>query len=154
MEVEKEKETTEEAIGGIRDELVKLNKEIVSIRNELRGLIEIQQRLIHERLGVPPPPPPPPVGESPKKYNSKKIYIKVLGEGVSVSGNTFNHKDIIKQWKNAKFQDDKSWLLPSGYLEKLISAFEDNGLKEDIDFFVDSKQAMQVSGNTDETSMF
>jgi hypothetical protein len=77
-----------------------------------------------------------------------------LGEGVNVSGNTFNHKDIIKQWKNAKFQDDKSWLLPSEYLEKLVSAFKDNGLKEDIDFFVDTKKAEQGSGNTEEVSMF
>lgn len=40
---------------------------IKDLRKDFRGLIEIQQRLIHERLGVSLPPPP-------KEYGSDGVF--------------------------------------------------------------------------------
>lgn len=107
-------------------------KEIENIKNELKGLLEINQRLIHERLGVPPPPPP-----SNDNNNNKNIIIikKHDLNKIIVSGNTYNYKEDIKKSGNCNFdKTTKSWILDHESINDLINNLENLGLEENKDF--------------------
>jgi hypothetical protein len=111
------------------------------LKQELRGLIEIQQRLIHERLGVPTPPPPVEYGEDkPKKTNIMKIADFNEGRiGIS-GGSTFDYKTVIKTAGCNKWDPpSKTWTGPRSCLNKLIQDLESLDLKKDQDFLMDVK---------------
>lgn len=92
------------------------------VKNEVRGLIEIQQRIIHQTMGVPVPPKPQPLTEYGTKYG---IEITKLGDDrVKISGKkTFEIREVIKSAGNgnAKFdQDTKTWSIPLHCLGNLV----------------------------------
>lgn len=118
----------------IQKELSEIKELIKGFKHELKGLIEIQQRLVHERIGAPIPPSPS-VEEPIKK--STKINILVTGDNCKVSGNTFDYRDTIKSVGHVKWeQETKSWVLSSSCLESLISGLESRNLVKDTDFII------------------
>ena len=96
-----------------KEDIDEVKSMIKDLKKELKGLIEIQQRLIHERLGVAAPPPPKEYGEEPSSKN--KIEIVDSGKNrIRVSGNTFTVKDTIKDSGECKWEGGtKLWSLPS-----------------------------------------
>ena len=123
----------------IKNELKEIKKMITSLKNELKGLIEIQQKLVHERLSAPIPPPP---SSSAEKTNNKIITIsKDLGN-IVITGNTYNYNSVIKesakdndtnaQWNSSK----KAWIMKEECLETLIKKFTEAGLNSDTDFVI------------------
>lgn len=118
---------------------------ISNIQKELKGLIEIQQRLIHERLKVPMPPPPTEYGEekiSKPVSSDCKIQIVSFGQDrIRISGNTFEYRPLIKSCGPAKWEGElKSWSLPVSSLKTIIEKFKDINLEMDKDFKVDVKE--------------
>lgn len=109
--------------------------------NDLKALISVQQRLIHERLGVPMPAEPT-VGictASATKTNNRTINIDLAENGkIRVSGkNTYDFKDAIKGNRMGTFEaGTKTWLVPSSDLSGLISRLEGVGLTDGTDFVV------------------
>ncbi len=128
-------------------------EEIISLINgfkrDLKGLVEIQQRLIHERLGVQMPNPPKEYGEETK--STLKIDVTYLGsEQIKVSGKTFDYKTAIKEAGPAKFDtSSKSWILSSECLENLIKNFENVGLVSGTDFSVPTTIKTNINVTTD-----
>lgn len=128
---------TDITFADLKKELTEIKTIVKGFKNELKGLVEIQQKLIHERLGVPIPP-------SPKEYNEEtsvklpKINIISIPDNyIRVAGNTFDFKSAIKDAGYAKWeQTTKSWSLPTNCLDKLISNFETLGLVRDVDFSI------------------
>lgn len=114
-----------------------------TFKKELKGLVEIQQKLIHERLGVEPPPPPKEYGEDSTNNTTKTSKIDIVSidaDRIRISGNTFDYKSCIKNAGNAKWeQSTKSWSLPSNSLDQLISNFESMNLVKNVDFSVNVK---------------
>ncbi len=126
-----------------------LTTKILNIQKELKGLIEIQQRLIHERLKVPMPPPPTEYGEEKvaKSAGSEcKIQIVSFGQDrIRISGNTFDYRPLIKSCGPAKWEGElKSWSLPVSSLKTIIEKFKEINLEMDKDFKVDVKEQEQT----------
>lgn len=117
-----------------------LYEKITNIQKEMKGLIEIQQRLIHERLRVPMPPPPNEYGEEKpvKTTNNNKIQISKFGENhIKLSGGTYKYKNLIKSLEFARWEDElKIWSLPLNHLSTLIETFKQANLEENKDFEV------------------
>lgn len=120
-------------------DLDEIKSMIKDLKKELRGLIEINQRLIHERLGVTAPPPP-------KEYGEDSVPVKMeitdAGPGfIKISGSqTYDFKSKIKEaapTNIAKWDGPtKSWKMPGQYLDQLIKNLESVNLKKDKDFKV------------------
>lgn len=129
---------TKQDIDDIKANLIEIKLLVKEYKKNLKGLVEIQQRLVHERLGVTPPPPPKEYGEE-ETTNKPKINITSLGsDRIRVAGNTFDFKSAIKDAGFAKWeQSTKSWSLPSDSLDQLIKNLEAVNLKKDADFSVD-----------------
>jgi hypothetical protein len=121
----------------IKKEFDEVKTLIKDVKKEFKGLIEIQQRLIHERLGVAMPPAPKEYGEE-IGSKSNKIEITDFTEGrIKVSGNTFDFKSAIKEAGQAKWENSsKSWSLPKDSLENLVKNLENLNLIADKDFVV------------------
>ncbi len=122
----------------IKEELKDIKKMIYGLKDELKGLIEIQQKLVHERLNAPIPAAP--VTE--KSSNKKQITISKDMNSIVLTGNTFDYNSIIKEtakenntsarWESSK----KAWILNEECLDDLIKKFENAGLDRDTDFIV------------------
>lgn len=109
------------------------------IVQENKGLVEIQARLIHERLGVQVPVTINTHPTTPAPTVNKNI-IEVTNYGidrVKLVGNTFNKRDLIKSCGQAKWENnDKCWTLPLDLLEVIESKFVESGLQKDVDFVI------------------
>lgn len=109
-----------------------LKKDILDLKKEFRGLIEIQQRLIHEiRLNVQMPNPPLEYGNDNKKEVVKtsfdeKIKISNLGsDRIKIEGKTFDYKHLIKSSGYARWESElKVWSLPIESLDILVEKFK------------------------------
>lgn len=119
----------------MKAELSEIKAIIKDFKKNLKGLVEIQQRLVHERLKVAIPP-------SPQEYGGEsnlKVKINITcaeGNKIKVSGNTYDIKDTIKN-TGGKFESStKSWLLPFDCLDQLVKNFEAINLVKDTDFSV------------------
>jgi hypothetical protein len=136
-----DKELIIECILGVKNELL---AEINKIRKDLQGLIEIQQKLIHERLNVSVPPPPKEYGVEKIVSNIEnninyKITISQFGlDRIKITGKgTFDHKNVIKESGPARWEGElKFWSLPSSCTKTLINKFKDVGLTVDKDICV------------------
>lgn len=108
-----------------------IQTELRNLKKELKGLVQINQVLIHERLNVPIPPPPKEYGE--ETVVNAKIIIKKSGERASISGkSSFEYKDLIKESANgtARFESSsKSWMIDPKYISILVQKLEAKGLK-------------------------
>jgi len=140
-EIKATKNSTDISNSDLLNELNELKTLVKSLQKEFKGLVEINQRLIHERLGVAPPPPPKEYGEESTSKSSKAIEIQDFTKGrIKVSGNTFKYKDSIKDAGGCKWEGDiKSWSLPIDSLNKLIINLEDLELVNGKDFVVNVK---------------
>jgi hypothetical protein len=122
---------------------VTLKNEIKTLKKEFKGLVEIQQKLIHERLGAPIPAPPTNYGEEDKKqYKSINIEYQADGTATITGKNTFNYKELIKESGNgrAKFiTETKGWNIPSSGVDSLIEKLNDLNLQKDKDYFIKNK---------------
>ncbi len=139
----------------IKKELVEIKTELKKLRNELKGLIEIQQQLVHERLGVPLPPPPSTEESKGTSGGTFGLEISNFGDKrIKITGkNTFNVKDHIKEVGQASFEKEtKSWSLPSDCLENLIKKFESIKLVRGVDFSVTA--TMPVINTVEEEDKF
>jgi hypothetical protein len=122
-----------------RDEVKELKKLLKELRKDFKGLVEIQQKLVHVQLGVAVPSSPVEYGEDSKsKSNKCKIEITgTTGSTIKISGNTFDIRDIIKESGKSKWeQETKSWILPYDCLDIFTSKLEKKGLVKDTDFSV------------------
>ena len=124
-------------IDEIKYSLIEIKSLIKDFKRNLKGLVEIQQRLVHERLGVPVPQAPKEYGEEP--VSKAKINIVSLdSDRIRVSGNTFDYKSAIKEAGISKWeQATKSWSGPLENLDQLIKSLEAVNLVKDVDFIVD-----------------
>jgi hypothetical protein len=132
--------SSNEDLDEIKKDLAEIKQIVKTFKKELKGLVEIQQRLVHERLGVAVPISPKEYGEEP---NSKtKIDISSLPDGrIKVSGKTFDFKSAIKDSGYAQFDlTSKAWTLPGNCLNKLILNFEAINLVKNVDFTVNIKE--------------
>ena len=125
-------------------ELEEIKKNQKNLKRELQGLIEIQQKLIHERLGSAIPSPPKEYGEEPGAKSASSIGIDISSSGkdrINITGKrTFDIRDSIKEAGSAKFdQATKTWSLPLNCLQKLITNLESLNLKKGVDFIVNVK---------------
>lgn len=123
-------------IDQIKTDVLEIKTLVKDFKKNLRGLIEIQQRLVHERLGTTVPISPKEYGE--ETSNKTKIEISNAGnDSIKVSGKTFDFKEAIKSSGAAKFdQGSKSWTLPLDCLDKLVKNFEAINLVKGTDFSV------------------
>lgn len=133
---------------------IELTSKISNIQKEFKSLVEIQQRLIHERLKVPMPPPPSDYcEEKPVKSNSSdyKIQINSFGQDkIRISGNTFDYRPLIKSCGPAKWEGElKSWSLPLSSLKTVIEKFKEINLEVDKDIKVDVKNVESVEETND-----
>lgn len=121
-----------------KKDIEELKQIIKQMKNDLKGLVEIQQRLIHERLNVPCPPSPIEYVDEPRKKST--IEIKNHSDDkIIVSGKTYDVKDAIKLCR-AKFDNDtKSWILNIDSLDVLTEKFKQLGLEEGKDFISEVK---------------
>ncbi len=153
-----DKELIIECILSVKNELlVEINK----IRKDLQGLIEIQQKLIHERLNVSVPPPPKEYGVEKIVNNIEnninyKITISQFGsDRIKITGKgTFDHKNVIKESGQARWEGElKFWSLPSSCTETLINKFKGVGLIIDKDICVNVTRTVQedTEESVDET---
>jgi hypothetical protein len=135
----------------IKKEFDEVKQMIKDLKKELKGLIEIQQRLIHERLGVAVPPSPREFGEE-AGSSKNKIEISDFSEGrIKVSGNTFDYKMAIKDAGPAKWeQESKSWSLPLKSLDKLVKNLEGLNLVVNKDFVIKVNQTKDVDSEESE----
>ena len=133
----------------VMETLVEIKTMIKELKKELRGLIEIQQRLIHERLGVTVPPSPKEYGEE-TSAKSNKIEITDFSEGrIKVSGNTFDYKTAIKEAGQAKWENSsKSWSLPASSLNNLVKNLEGLNLVSGKDFVVNVTTVIEEEEDT------
>ncbi len=106
-----------------------LTKAVKDLKRELKGLIEIQQALVHKQL----PNPPKDYGEEATKL---KIH-HIPGNLIKVSGNTFDYQAAIKSAGNAKWEaTTKSWNLSVDNLDNLVKKLVDLKLVEGKDFSI------------------
>jgi hypothetical protein len=116
-----------------------LTEKINGIRKDLKGLVEIQQRLIHERLNVQMPPSPVEYGEeTPIKTisnSNSKIQVSNFGQDhIKISGKTYDYNPIIKASGQARWEKElKVWTLPVGSLDTLLDKFKENNVSFDND---------------------
>jgi len=135
-----EYEDLKKDLAEIKKDVAEIKTTVKSFKKELKGLVEIQQRLVHERLGAPVPLPPKEYGE---ESSSKSIGIELTStsdDRIKISGKkSFDIKETVKQSapSKAKFNaGDKSWSIPSEYLDTLIANLEALNLVKDKDFSV------------------
>jgi hypothetical protein len=137
----------------IKKELSEIKTLVKDFKKNLKGLVEIQQRLVHERLGAPVPIPPKEYGE---ETNSKSAGIELSStadDRIKISGKkSFDIKETIKESapSKAKFNaSDKSWSIPAEYLDDLITNLEAINLIRDKDFIVNitGQSSKKVGGN-------
>lgn len=144
----------------INENLIKLNEKINEnndFNDKFKGLIEIQQRLIHERLGAPIPAPIPAPTQvasasvTSTNDNSKKISLcKYNDDKFYVKGNTFEYNNLIKlvatennekaKWEPAP---SKFWILPNNCLNSLIEKFDELNVEYNIN--IDNSNLQQLS---------
>ena len=131
------------AIAEVKENQADLKKLVSDTKKELRGLIELQQRLIHERLGVAPPAPPVEYAQ-PEGKKVKNIQIIDYKDGrIGVVGNTYDYNSAIKgaaavnderaKWDPAPA---KTWHMPANCLDALIENLRALDLEEGKDFEV------------------
>lgn len=119
-------------LNSLRDDM----REVLDKEVQLKGLIEINQRLIHEQLGTPNASEVVKsqknvVDEKKKKEESgkkrKNVLIEVDGDNLKISGNTFDARVYIKQMNGAKWDGPTtSWLVPTDSLTELTQKFKEN----------------------------
>ena len=130
--------------------IVNLTTKVSELRQELKGLVEVQQKLIHVQLGAPIPPKPKEYGE--EVNNSSKIQITntLDGKSIKVSGKTYDYMSLIKEAGPAKFEKDtKSWILPMDSLDSLVQKLQCAKMSQGKDY------TLNVVVNTEvETNMF
>jgi hypothetical protein len=135
----------------VRSTLKDLVKEVKDLKKEYKCLIEVQQKLIHERLGVPVPTQPITYGET--KKNPKIINITRDSNELVITGNTFNHRSLIKDIAKGKAQwnnDLKGWNIPGEYEDDLIKEFK----KMSVEYSIDGVEATtKESGSTTDDSI-
>jgi hypothetical protein len=122
----------------LRNDVAELKKIVLQMKDEFKGLVEIQQQLIHGRLGAPVPAP---VSTVEKQSNKTITILQDLGKLV-VTGNTYNYNSLIKEsakdndmsavWNGSK----KAWELNERCLDTLVNKLEEAGLKKNSDFVV------------------
>ena len=121
----------------LKKELTEIKAMIKDFKKNLKGLVEIQQRLVHERLGVPVPASPKEYGEEQTAKVAKINIVSIDDDRIRVSGNTFDFKTAIKEAGQAKWeQGTKSWSLPADCLDQLIKNLEAVNLVNGTDFSV------------------
>lgn len=134
----------------VRSTLKDLVKEVKDLKKEYKCLIEVQQKLIHERLGVPVPTQPITYGET--KKNPKIINITRDSNELVITGNTFNHRSLIKDIAKGKAQwnnDLKGWNIPGEYEDDLIKEFK----KINIEYSIDGVEAGKAETEVTEDSI-
>jgi hypothetical protein len=136
----------------LKKELAEIKTIVKGFKKELKGLVEIQQRLVHERLGAAVPLPPKEYGE---ETSSKSVGIELSStsdDRIKITGKkSFDIKETIKQSApfKAKFNaGDKSWSIPSEYLDALIANLEAINLVKDKDFSVNVTKGKTSAGST------
>jgi hypothetical protein len=132
---------------------IELTLKISGVQKEFRSLVEIQQRLIHERLKVPMPPPPTDYSEAKtvKSISDYKIQISSFGQDrIRISGNTFDYRPLIKSCGPAKWEGElKSWSLPQSSLKTIIEKFKEINLEVDKDIKVDVRNIESIEESDD-----
>jgi len=136
---------------------------IKTLRQEYKGLVEIQQCLIHEKLGAPTPAYPKEYGETSSGTTTKSIGIEltsIADDRIKISGKkSFDVKEIVKQsgQSKAKFDAaDKSWSIPAKYLDDLLKNFQAANLVKDKDYSlkITSQKSNQPDDDDDEADGF
>lgn len=114
----------------------KIDKLYDIIYQENKGLIEIQKRLIQERIGVSTVVTAANIPTITTDKN--KINITKFGEDrIKVEGNTYDRRDIIKSCGQAKWENgDKSWSLPLESLDILVEKLQEAGLEKGNEFVI------------------
>jgi hypothetical protein len=134
----------------LKNELTEVKTIVKGFKKELKGLVEIQQRLVHERLSAPLPPPPKEYGEEITTKGAKINITSIDGDRIRISGNTFDFRTAIKNAGIAKWEGGtKSWSLPSECLDQLIQNLEAVNLVRDTDFSVNVKDNTGVNGDSE-----
>ena len=136
----------EACLAEVKENQAELKNLIKNVKKELRGLIEIQQRLIHERLGVTPPAPPKEYGEDPGKKVKNIEIINYTPGRIGVVGNTYDYNSAIKSAasdndERAKWDPapSKVWHMSEKCLGSLIENLRALDLEEGTDFVVSAK---------------
>jgi len=122
----------------IKNMINSLSTKVSEIRQELKGLVEVQQRLIHVQLGAPIPPKPKEFGEETSSSGAKiQISNNTDGKTIKITGKTYDYMACIKECGNAKFdKDTKSWNLPIDAVDTLVKKLKSMNLVEEKDFTV------------------
>jgi hypothetical protein len=123
--------------------LAEIKSLVKDFKKNLKGLVEIQQRLVHERLSVPIPPSPKEYGEE-SSHKPKITITSIDGDRIRIAGNTFDFRTAIKNAGTAKWEGGtKSWSLSSECLDQLIQNLEAVNLVRDTDFSVNVKNGTE-----------
>jgi hypothetical protein len=128
----------------MKEEMVGIKEEMKDLKKNFKGLVEINQRLIHERLNVPVPPPPKDFGEENKTAtkSSAKITISNFGDRIKITGQTYDYRPLIKEVGCAKWEGEiKAWSLPLDSLKTLLEKFKEANMLVDRDIKVDVKES-------------
>ena len=128
------------AIQGISKEILEIRKEIAElssgvkklseenhhIRLENKALVDVQKKLVHERLKVPEPEnraAEPPAMSKVAKKQAQVTVTRISPSQISVGGQSFHYNSWIKAAGPARFEkDSKTWTLPI----ECLGALEDN----------------------------
>lgn len=144
-------------------------KEVLDKEVQLKGLIEINQRLIHEQLGTKNPSEvianqKNVVDENNKKAERMNVRKNVLIESekegwLKLSGKgTFDAKAFIKQVDGRKWDTKlNSWLIPTDGLTQLTRLFKDNEIDFETNLTIESSdvsEKTEASSSESQPSLF
>lgn len=116
-------------IAELKNDIASLRTELVAMHTQTRALVDVQKKLIHERLKVPEPesravPVEPPAMTKVAKKQVQVTVTRLNAKQISVGGRTFDFNALIKASGPAKFEpSNKTWTLPIESLAALEKNF-------------------------------
>lgn len=110
-------------LGG-SDGIGRLVSEIRSLKNELKGLIEINSRLTKEIIsikGTPPQSQP-----TTPRQQTTNITIHIDTENLKIYGNTYKHRGIFSGLGGSWDGNNKHWVLDHDQKDPLMEKLNEN----------------------------
>ena len=128
-----------EIIKAIEEVTYLMNNRLDTLEDKLQGLIEINNRLVHENINLRSPP------HIERKSNvdntstddlvSNKIIIEKHGNGIKVHGKTYNYRSIFRDNGGSWNKGLQAWIFPLDVKETLIGVLNENSIEfEDVMF--------------------
>ena len=103
-----------------------LNNRLDTLEEKLQGLVEINSRLVHENISRGSSSPKATKKDS---ENGDTIIIENHGNGIKVTGKTYNHRSLFRENGGTWNKSIQAWIFPAPSKKDLVDVLNSNNIE-------------------------